>query len=246
MSKRSAFLGLLLIALAALSLSAQNAAGGAAKACSASSGPGLENALNAMDKAAEGFRSAQVEFVWTQYEAVVQDTSRQAGVMYIRKTNHDIQMAADIREPANEKKYVLYRDNVVQLYQPRINQVTQYSAGNNKDAFQSFLILGFGGRGHDLQKQFGVQYCGAEPAGGVNAFKLQLTPKAPKVRNIFDRILLWIDPERGVSVQQQFFEPLSGNYRLAAYSNIKLNQPLPQGVFKIQTNDKTKVVKPGM
>ena len=57
-------------------------------------------------------------------------------------------------------------------------------------------------------------------------------------------IVLWIDPGRGVSVQQQFFEPSSGNYRLAKYSSIKINQRIPDSVFKLKTTPNTKVVTP--
>ena len=51
--------------------------------------------------------------------------------------------------------------------------------------------------------------------------------------------MLWIDPARVVSVQQQFFEP-SGDYRLAKYSDIQINQKLPDSVFKLKTTGKTK------
>jgi outer membrane lipoprotein-sorting protein len=56
-------------------------------------------------------------------------------------------------------------------------------------------------------------------------------------------MLLWIDPARGVSLKQQFFEP-SGDYRLAHYSNIRLNQKLSDENFKLKTTANTKVVNP--
>jgi outer membrane lipoprotein-sorting protein len=140
---------------------------------------------------------------------------------------------------------VLYTNDVVQLYQPKINQVTKYNAGKHKQAFESFLVLGFGGRGHDLSQRFDVRYCGTENVQGINTFRLDLTPKAADVRKTFDRIVLWIDPNRGVSVQQKFFVPQSGDYRLAVYQNIKLNQSMPPGVFSLKTNSKTTYVNPG-
>ena len=60
---------------------------------------------------------------------------------------------------------------------------------------------------------------------------------------MFSIITLWIDPARGVSVQQKFQEP-SGDYRLATYSNIQLNKKINEGVFKLKTNPKTKFVRP--
>jgi hypothetical protein len=44
-------------------------------------------------------------------------------------------------------------------------------------------------------------------------------------------------------VQQQFFEP-DGNYRLAKYSDIRINQALPENAFKLKTTKKTKFVSP--
>jgi hypothetical protein len=42
-------------------------------------------------------------------------------------------------------------------------------------------------------------------------------------------------------VQQQFFEP-SGDYRMAKYSDIQINQKLPDNAFKLKTTGKTKFV----
>jgi outer membrane lipoprotein-sorting protein len=201
----------------------------------------LERVLDDMDKAAASFKSAQSDFVWDQFSKVVSDHDFQKGVIYYRVVGKEVQMAADIREPA--KKYVLFLDGKVDVYQPEIEQVTEYNAGKNKSDFESFLVLGFGGRGHDLQKSFDVTYAGDETVDGVKAAKLALVPKTQKVKNMFSQILLWIDPARGISVQQQFIEP-SGDYRLAKYADIKLNQKLGDEVFKLKTTGKTKWVRP--
>lgn len=215
-----------------------------AKPAAQTGGSPLEKVLNSMDAAAAKFQTAQADFVWDQYESVVKEHTNQAGVIYFRRTSKGTDMAADITQPPAEQKYVLFTEGIVRLYQPKIDQVTEYKAGKNRAEFESFLVLGFGGRGHDLPKSFDVKYAGTEDVGGIKADKLELSPKAQKVRQMFDRIVLWIDPARGVSVQQQFFEPASGNYRLAKYSNIKMNQKIPDSVFKLKTTPNTKVVTP--
>jgi outer membrane lipoprotein-sorting protein len=101
-------------------------------------------------------------------------------------------------------------------------------------------VLGFGGRGHDLLKSFDVRYLGEEKADGLDTEKLELVPKAVNVRNNIDHIILWIDPARGISVQQQFFFGSSGDFRLAKYSDIKVNEKIPDTVFKLKTTNKTK------
>jgi len=162
--------------------------------------------------------------------------------VYFRRNGNEVQMAADISDPTSPK-YVLFADSKVEVYQPKIDQVTIYNTGKDRAAFEGFLVLGFGGSGRDLQKSFEVNYIGNEKVNGVDTAKLELVPKSAKVRNTFAHISLWIDPARGVSVQQQLFEP-SGDYRLAKYSDIQLNQKIPDSVFKLKTTGKTKFVSP--
>lgn len=201
----------------------------------------LQQVLNQMDKAAANFHTTEATFVWNQYQKVVDETDTQKGKIYFHRSGQTTEMAADIAEP--DKKYVLFTDSKVQVYQPRIDQVTVYNTGKNRAEFESFIVLGFGGGGHELLRSFDVKYVGEEALDGVNTAKLDLTPKSQKVRNTFSHILLWIDPARGISVQQQFVEP-TGDYRLANYSEIRVNQKIPDSVFKIKTTGKTKIVSP--
>jgi outer membrane lipoprotein-sorting protein len=205
------------------------------------SSPELERVLDQMDKTAANFRGTEANFVWDQYQKVVEETDTQKGRIYFRRSGDDIEMAADMQEP--DKKYVLFAEGKVQIYQPKIEQVTVYNAGKNKAAFESLIVLGFGGSGHDLLKPFDVKYVGTEKIQNIDTAKLDLVPKSAKIHNTFQHIVLWIDPARGVSVQQQFFEP-SGDYRLAKYSDILLNPKIPDSVFKLKTTGKTKVVSP--
>jgi outer membrane lipoprotein-sorting protein len=217
-----------MVLLLSLAAQAQNAA--------------LEKVLTAMDQQAATFKNAQADFVWDQYTKVVDDHDLQEGTIYFRRqSKNEVQMTADIRKP--NAKQVLFADGKVRLYEPKIDQVTEYDAGKNKSDFESFLVLGFGGSGHDMAKSFDVKYAGTEPVQGTPAAKLVLTPKSQRVRSMFEQIILWIDPAKGISVQQQFFDR-DGNHRLAKYSNIKLNEKISDEVFKLKTTSKTRVVRP--
>ena len=212
-----------------------------------SSNAALDKVLTQMDQQAANFRNAQANFVWDQYTKVVDDHDLQEGVIFFRHLpKSEMQMSAEIMK-ANGRpmaKVVLFTDGKVRLYEPKIDRVTEYDAGKNKAAFESFLVLGFGGGGHDMLKSFDVKYDGTEQVQSVDAVKLDLTPKSPKVKAMFNRIILWIDPARGVSLQQQFFDP-DGNYRLAKYSNIRLNEKINDDAFKLKTTSKTTTVRPG-
>jgi outer membrane lipoprotein-sorting protein len=202
---------------------------------------GLETVLNQMDTAAKNFKTTEANLVADQYQRVVNETETQNGKIYFRREGGEIQMAADFAEP--DKKYVLYSGGKVQVYQPKIDQVNEYNLGKNRADVESYLVLGFGGTGHDLLKSYDVKFLGSESVNGIAAGKLELIPKSDRLRNNIARILLWIDPARGISVQQQMFEP-GGDYRLAKYSGIVINQKLPENVFKLKTTKKTKFLSP--
>ena len=189
----------------------------------------LEKLLAQMDETAANFRALQANFVWEQYTKVVEDKDYQKGTIYYRRQGKGIEMMADITDP---QKAVLFRDGKVQVAQPNVG-VTTYEAGKNRETVESFLVLGFGGSGHDLMQQFDVKYLGVETVDGVKTAKLELVSKSDRVRKVFDKIWLWIDPARGISLQQQFFEPSSGNYRLATYTNVQFKQKIDDSVFKL-------------
>jgi len=225
---------LALVLLGGTAVPAQDASKGAGTSAS------LEQTLSQMDEAARKFRTIEANFEWDQYQKVVNDTDTQKGKVYYRRQGKEVQMAADIAEP---KKYVLFSEGKVAVYEPNIDRVTEYNVAKNRAEVESLLILGFGGSGHDLLKAYDVSYLGSEQVSGVNASELQLVPRSPKVRNNVERILLWIDPARGISVQQQFFQP-GGDYRLAKYSDVRLEEKIPDSVFKLKTTGKTKVISP--
>jgi len=201
----------------------------------------LDGVLTQMDNAAARFRSAETTFEWDQYQKVVDETDVQKGSAYFVRHGNKTRMAAMITEP--EKKQIVYDGGKIRLYQPKIDQITEYDAGKSKEEVESFLVLGFGGRGHDLPKSFDVKLAGWEQVDGVKTAKLELTPKQPKVKSMFASIILWVDPTRDISLKQQAFEP-SGDYRIAKYLNIKLNSKISDQVFKIDAGPGTKTVRP--
>jgi len=212
----------------------------------------LDAVLKTMDAAAAKFQNVQADFEWDSYEKVIEEIDEiQAGTIYYRRNGKDIEMMAVVKmagsDPAKlkpEVKYVLFSNGKVSMYQPKPDQVTVYDLGKNRVDFESYVVLGFGGSGQDLVKAFDVTYNGAKTVDGVATAELQLIPKSDKVRNNYNKILLWIDLEKGISVQQQFFSPQQ-DYRLTKYSKIQLNEKkIPDEVFKLKTTSKTQTLSP--
>jgi outer membrane lipoprotein-sorting protein len=223
----------------------------AAPAQAPASSGALDAVLKKMDSTAASFRATQADFEWDRYEKVIDEVDDiQSGTIYYRRAGKDIEMMAEIKkeggsptELKSSPKFVLFRDGKISVYQPKPDQVTVYDAGKNRAEVENYLVLGFGGSGQDLVKSWDVTYLGPETINGVATAKLQLVPKSEKVRGTFAKILLWIDLERGVSVQQQLFEP-QGDYRLAKYSSIQMKEKLSDDIFKLKTTSKTQTISP--
>jgi outer membrane lipoprotein-sorting protein len=211
----------------------------------------LEAVLKKMDAAAAGFHALQADFEWDGYERVIDEVDDvQTGTIYYRRNGKSIEMMADIKMEGNsaaalkpEPKYVLFRDGKIQMYQPRPDQLTVYDLGKNSGDFESYLVLGFGGSGQDLVKNFDVTLLGPETVDGVATAELKLVPKSERIRNNFKEILLWIDLERGISVQQKFTQPM-GDSRLTKYSAIRMKEKLGDDIFKLKTTGKTQTITP--
>jgi outer membrane lipoprotein-sorting protein len=203
--------------------------------------PSLESVLKRMDATAAGFHTARADFVWDHYQKVVDETDTQKGTVYYRRAGNEIEMMAQIKEP--DVKFVLYKEGKFQIYQPRIEQVMVFSAGANHNEMEGYLVLGFGGSGEDLKKAYDVTYLGEEKIDNIATAKLQLIPKSEKVRNYFSKAFLWIDLNRGISVQQKF-EESQGDSRLAKYSAVEVPAKIGNEVFQLKTTKKTQFVSP--
>jgi outer membrane lipoprotein-sorting protein len=209
------------------SLRAQNAA--------PASNADLQKVIGELNAAAAKFSSAQADFTWDQFTAVVQEHETQTGTIYFERKKGVTRMAADLKQDNGKDapKTVTYDGGEVNFYEPTIKQLTTLKAGANRGQFESFLTLGFGGSGTDLEKNWKVSLLGNEPMDGVSVTKLDLVPKEQKVLDMFTHVTIWVEPSRGISHKQIFYQP-SGDLRTATYKNIRYNSPVPADVFQIK------------
>ena len=205
-----------------------------------------------MDAAAANFRSVQADFEWDTYEKVIDEIDEiQTGTIYFRRNGKEIEMMAVVKQAGSDRtklksepKYVLFSKGKIRMYQPKPDQVTEHDLGNNRAELESYLVLGFGGSGQDLVRTFDVTYLGPETIDGVATAKLQLIPKSEKVRNTYKQIFLWIDLDRGISVQTAIHSApgrLSSG-QIFLHSNER--EEIPDDVFKLKTTSKTQTISP--
>ena len=196
----------------------------------------LQKVLSQMDAASARFESAQADFTADTYTAVVQSHDIQKGTIAFRRTGGATEMVMRLKTDNGDPslKDVLYKNGQLDYYQPTVKQETILKAGSN---YERYLTLGFGGSGKELAANWNIKYLGTETIDGLQTAKLDLTPKAPSDQ--FTHITVWIDPKRGVSLKQQVFQD-SGDWRIAVYSNIRLND-VPSSAFALHIAPGTQV-----
>ncbi len=185
--------------------------------------------LAQMDAAAAKFQSTQADFKWDVLQSVVNEHDIQSGTVYFERHGDSTSMAAYIKQPG--EKTVFFNGGTLTLLQPEIKQETLFSAGSNRGQYESFLTLGFGGSGKDLQSNWTVTCQGMEAVDGTQTAKLDLKPKQQSVANMFSHVTVWIDPARSLGLKQVFYEP-SGDNRTATYTAIKYNEKIAADIFK--------------
>jgi outer membrane lipoprotein-sorting protein len=199
----------------------------------------LQKVLAEMDTASAKFQSAQADFVWDQYTAVVQSHDYQKGTIAFRRVGNATEMVAHVKTENDQtaQKDVLYKGGELDFYQPALKQETILNAGAN---VERYLTLGFGGSGKDLAANWNIAYQGNETIDGVETAKLDLTPKQGG-NSQFTHITVWVDSKRGISLKQIVFQD-SGDSRTAVYSNIKMNS-VPASAFTLQVAPGTQKVR---
>jgi outer membrane lipoprotein-sorting protein len=195
----------------------------------------LQKVITELNTAAAKFVSAQADFAWDQFTAVVQEHETQTGTIYFERKKSVTFMAADFKQDNGKDapKTVVYDGAELKLYEPTIKQLTTVKAGTNRGQFESFLTLGFGGSGTDLEKNWKVSLLGTENMDGFSVAKLDLVPKDQKVLENFTHVTIWVEPSRGINHKQIFYQP-SGDLRTTTYKNIRYNSPVPADVFQIK------------
>lgn len=203
--------------------------------------PDLNKVVADLNAAAVKFKTAQADFSWNQYQALVQEHDIQSGTVYYDRSGTTMRMAAYVKleDGQSVPKNLVYTGSQLQLYQPKIKQLTVFRADPNQ--VESYLILGFGGSGDNLKANWDVTVLGQEVMDGVEVVELDLKPKSQNARNTLSHVTIWVDTARGISLKQIFYQP-SGDQSTNTYSNIQYNRGVPDDLFDLKIAPGTSIV----
>jgi len=192
-----------------------------ATAAHAATDPALDKVLRQLDASSAKFQSAEADLKWDFYERVVRDTTTQTGSIYFLRSGGNTEMGAAILTPS--KKFVHFANGKGEFYDVAAKKATPIDAGANRNKVESFLALGFGGSGKDIEKSWNVTLQGNETIDGVPTAKLDLVPKDQATADTFKHVTIWIDPVRDIPLKQISYAP-EGDTNTTTYTNIRYNQ----------------------
>jgi hypothetical protein len=147
----------------------------------------LNRVLAVLDHTSESFHSVQAEFVSDTFQKASEDHIRDSGKLFFRRSEHKLEIAIDQNpQDSSHHQKVVLEDGNAKIYHFRSKAMEEHSSGDDRAEFEQYLSLGFGGSGSELKREFDVRYAGAESISGRATYKLELTPKSNKVRDMFN------------------------------------------------------------
>jgi outer membrane lipoprotein-sorting protein len=199
----------------------------------------LHQIFSRMDKAASDFKSMTARVTYVTHTDVLNEDDKETGTVTMKVQAGEVQGRVDFTAP--DRKIVTFEKRKLQEYLPKINTLRIYDLEKHDEQLDQFLRLGFGTSGIELAKDYDVTVLGAKDG----ATRLQLTPKAPDLRRYVQKVELWI-PEQGdpYPLREKIYEP-SGDYRLATYSDLKINPPLQPDALQLKPLAGVKTEHPG-
>lgn len=202
----------------------------AASAAAAAPTADLQATLARLDSASAHFTSAEANVTREAYTALIKDTDKQQGSLYVIR-NKEGKSQVGLRTDGAGARIVEYKNGTVRDYNPATNCYNTI----NKPGIDTYLSLGFGGSGKELAHSWTITDLGPETFAGVKTEKLDLVPKDTSLRANVTHVTVWIDLERDVTLKLIFFSP-SGDTNTAIYSDIRLNKAVKTSAYAIKGN----------
>ncbi|MBI1745585.1 MAG: outer membrane lipoprotein carrier protein LolA [Acidobacteria bacterium] len=192
----------------------------------------LKQVLALMNKFGRSFRSFTAKISQKKYIAVLKefDQEEKGAFFYERGRYNQARLRKEIVSPT--PSIAVIDEGIVTAYEPRVKQARRIDLGKDKDKAE-FLAIGIGQSPAKLEETFHMKLSGTEWLQGRKTHVLELRPKSAKISALFSVITLWIDADRGMSIQQKLAEPNS-DYTLVTFSDLKVNTKIPNGTFALK------------
>ena len=199
--------------------------------------PDLTEILSRMDDSAKRLKTVSANLEYTKVTVIVDDKSTESGQLFYRK-GADILIS--IKKP--EPKTILFRKNRAEIFNPKINQIQEYSLEGKTGLVEQFFLLGFSTDADKLRKDYELKFVKEEELDGDTTVVLTLIPRSQGTLAQITEVQLWVSEESWLPVQQKFLQP-GGDYFVARYTSVRVNRQLSASSFRVPAPPDAKRVK---
>jgi outer membrane lipoprotein-sorting protein len=189
----------------------------------------LQQVLARMSDEAGHLKTVSADLEYTHVTVVVDVKSTESGQFFMRNPKKPEMLVRFVKP---DPSTVLFKQNRLEMYHPRINQIVEYNLKKHGNVIQQFFLLGFGTDANSLDDVYTVKLDGEANLNGESTAILDLAPKDTAMLRYFTRIQVWVSEESWLPVQQKFYEP-DGDYSVARYTGVRVNENLPSSTFRI-------------
>lgn len=192
----------------------------------------LSDVLARMDKSAKSFVSMKADLKNDDYAAPVDEHEIHAGtVKFSRPKGKEARVLIEFTGKNAES--VSLDAKQAKVFNPKTSEVQVYDITTKRGLIVQYLLLGFGAPSSEITAQYTVTWVGEETIGGQATGHIKLVPKSAEVLRNLKQADLWISDTSGLPVQQKFITSGVGDYKLATYSNVKINPSLSDKDLKL-------------
>jgi len=189
----------------------------------------LQEVLVRMSDEAGHLKTVSVDLEYTHVTVVVDVKSTESGQFFMRNPKKPEMLVRFVKP---DPSTVLFKQNRLEMYHPRINQIVEYNLKGHSNVIQQSSSLGFGTDAKNLDAAYAVKLDHEASLNGESTAILDLAPKDTAMLRCFTRIQVWVSEESWLPVQQKFYAP-DGDYSVARYSGVRVNENLPSSTFRI-------------
>ncbi len=198
-----------------------------------------------MDQSASSFKGMTSAFSWVTHTDVIDDDAKESGTVVMRRAAPaEVEGRIDFLQP--DKRTVVFEKRRARMYTPKINTIQIYDLGDKGEQIDRFVMLGFGTSGTELAHDYVVRVLGAEEVQGQRCTKVELLPKMQEVKNLVSKIDLWLPegPAEPYPVQEKIYDKSPRDFRIATYTNLKINPRISADALKLKTPAGVKTIYP--
>jgi outer membrane lipoprotein-sorting protein len=192
----------------------------------------LEKILQNLEEKQKAVETWEADFIQAKVVSIMASKIISEGHTYFKKPN-----LIHWRYTKGSSLLMIFNSDEAWLYYPNLKEAERY---RNIERVIRRFPLAFGLDIKDLRKYWEITLM---PSPEDEIVSLELRPKEGKEKRIFERMILWIDENKGAPKRVQILEP-GGDSTLIEFKNIKLNQKLPGDLFIFKPPEGVKVTTP--